>query len=66
VLYVFWMKPAEDQPQAVRNFAFDVPLRSAVVLVVCAGLLVVLGVMPQVLGLTDAYFDVHGLAALLP
>ncbi len=66
VLYVFWMKPAEDQPQAVRDASFDVPLRSAVVLVVCAALLVVLGVMPQLLGLTDSYFDVHGFAALLP
>lgn len=57
VLYVFWMKSPDEQQVAVQQAAFPVPLASQVVLVVCAALLVVLGVLPGLMDVAAAYFD---------
>ncbi len=64
VLYVFWMRAPEGQPEAVRLAVFGVPRASAAVLVVCAVLLLVLGVMPQVLGVTGSFFTAGPVAGM--
>ncbi len=65
VLFVLWMKSPDEEPEEVQRAVFPVPRASAVVLVLCAALLLVLGVTPQLLGLTESFFDaVAGMAAL--
>ena len=66
VLFVLWMKSPDEEPEEVRRAAFAVPRASAVVLVLCAALLLVLGITPQLLGLTESFFDVVGGMAALP
>ena len=58
VLYVFFMKSPDDAPEAATaaREAFAVPTGSAAVLVVCAALLLVLGLAPGLLEVTASYF----------
>jgi NADH-quinone oxidoreductase subunit N len=68
VLYVMWMKADADVPEADRSAVsgsrFPVPTASAVVLVTCAALLVVLGLFPGLLSLTEGFFALaEGVAA---
>ncbi len=59
VLYVFWMKSPEeaDSVAVERITASPVPVSSAVVFVVCAGLLLVLGVYPGLLETTSGFLS---------
>lgn len=72
VLYVMWMKSSDDAPEAsretVRAQAFPVPTSAAAVLVTCAVLLVVLGVLPGLLDMTAGFFaaDVVVGAGVMP
>ncbi len=59
VVYVFWMRAPEEVPEAERAAHVDLPAPalSVAVLVVCAGLLLVLGVLPGgVLELAASFF----------
>ncbi len=56
VLYVFWMRPIESADRAVRERSFPVPRLSAAVLVTCAVLLIVIGFVPFVRDMTQAFF----------
>jgi NADH-quinone oxidoreductase subunit N len=58
ILWVFWMKAPEDEPQAASatDSVFAVPVPSAAVLVVCAVLLLVLGFVPALYELTAGFF----------
>jgi NADH-quinone oxidoreductase subunit N len=62
VLFVFWMRSPDEEPALVQEAAFTVPGSSAVVLVVCAVLLLALGLLPGLLDVTAAYFQDGGLA----
>lgn len=68
VLYVFFMKSPEDEP-AVTSVAaqasFPIPNASAAVLVVCAVLLLVLGVLPGLLDVTASFFPAVGATVAL-
>jgi NADH-quinone oxidoreductase subunit N len=64
VLVVFFMKSEDEVRVPVATNAFPVPTTSAVVLVVCAVALVVLGVYPQLLELTESYFSAVSVAAI--
>ncbi|NNE68988.1 MAG: NADH-quinone oxidoreductase subunit N, partial [Rhodothermales bacterium] len=64
VLVVFFMKTEEDVRVPVSDSAFPVPMSSAVVLVFCAAALIILGVYPQLLELTESYFTSVAVAAL--
>ncbi|GIV62212.1 MAG: NADH-quinone oxidoreductase subunit N [Rhodothermaceae bacterium] len=66
VLYVFWMKSPDEEPEPVRRAAFPVPRVAAAVLVACAVLLVLLGVTPALLDLTGAFFEGTRAMAGLP
>ncbi|MDX1430133.1 MAG: NADH-quinone oxidoreductase subunit N [Rhodothermales bacterium] len=59
VLYVFWMKtPSESNAHILEQLsASRVPVSASVVLVVCAGLLLVLGIYPGLLESTGAFFS---------
>jgi NADH-quinone oxidoreductase subunit N len=63
VLYVFWMKSPDEQHLAAQQAAFPVPIASQVVLIVCAVLLLALGVLPGLMDVTAAYFDGTAVAA---
>ncbi len=67
VLYVFWMKsPEEGSPKALEIIeASPITAGTAVVLVVCAGLLLVLGVYPGVLETTAGFFDAASMSLSL-
>lgn len=62
VLVVFFMKPADDASEASAS-PFVVPVSTSVVLVVCALLLVLMGVTTWGWELTDTFFQTSGLAA---
>lgn len=64
VLYVFWMKSSEEGDVAAIQVIEQSPVTmgSAVVLVVCAGLLLVLGLYPGVLQTTAGFFEVSSTA----
>ena len=66
VLFVFWMKAPEEEPEQVQAAAFNVPWASATVLVVCAILLLALGLMPSLLDLTASFFSGADGLALMP
>ncbi|RMF59012.1 MAG: NADH-quinone oxidoreductase subunit N [Bacteroidetes bacterium] len=66
VLYVFWMKSPDEEPEPVRQAAFPVPRVAAAVLVFCAVLVLVLGVVPGLLDVTGAYFEGAAAMAVLP
>jgi NADH-quinone oxidoreductase subunit N len=63
VLYVFWFMDESEAEGGAREASFDVPFAPAAVLVACALLLVVLGVLPFLLGTTSAFFPDVGAAA---
>lgn len=67
VLWVFWMMSPAVGPEAarVRSEAFAVPVASAIVLVACAGLLVVLGFVPALYETAGTFF-VEGAMAFAP
>ncbi len=58
VLYVFWMKVPDDTVDVAveRLYTAPVPVSSSVVLAVCAGLLLILGVYPGLLDTTAGFF----------
>jgi NADH-quinone oxidoreductase subunit N len=62
VLYVFWFMDESEAEDGARKASFPVPFAPAAVLVVCALLLVVLGVLPFLLGTTNAFFPDAGAA----
>jgi NADH-quinone oxidoreductase subunit N len=64
VLVVFFMKAEEDVRVPVSDNKFAVPRSSAFVLVFCAAALLVLGVYPQLLDLTESFFSAASMAAL--
>lgn len=64
VLVVFFMKSEDDVRVPVSESAFPVPTSSAVVLIFCAAALLILGVYPQLLELTESYFTSVAVAAL--
>ncbi|RMH51824.1 MAG: NADH-quinone oxidoreductase subunit N [Bacteroidetes bacterium] len=70
VLYVFWMRSPEDEPEAaaVQDRVFAVPVTSAAVLIVCVVLLLYFGVRPGgILETTASFFAGPGASmALLP
>ncbi len=65
VLYVFFMKAPEDTPAAAQA-SYAVPRGSAAVLVVCAALLLLLGVAPGLLEVTASFFSTAGAVAVTP
>lgn len=65
VLYVFWMKPVTDADPKVQSSLFPVPRSSSIVLVTCAILLLVIGLVPGVRDLTLSFF-MQGAVAALP
>ncbi len=65
VLYVFWMKPAEDSDPAVQSGTFPVPRSSSIILVACAVLLLGIGFIPGIRDLTLSFF-VPGSFVTLP
>ncbi|MEM1126983.1 MAG: NADH-quinone oxidoreductase subunit N [Bacteroidota bacterium] len=66
VLFVFWMRSPDEEPEAApaRDMTFAVPVPSAVVLALCAVLLVVLGILPGGLLEITADFFANGSAAM--
>jgi NADH-quinone oxidoreductase subunit N len=64
VLVVFFMKSEDEVRVPVSDKPFPVPVSSAAVLVVCAALLLALGVYPQLLDLTASYFQSGAMASL--
>ena len=58
VLWVFWMKSPDDSPEAARVKAesFSVPVASAVAIIACAGLLLVLGFVPALYEVAGTFF----------
>ena len=64
VLFVFFMRSPADEPSAetAANTRFPVPTASAAVLVFCAVALVVLGVLPGLLEVTNSFFAVDPVA----
>ncbi len=69
VVYVFWMRSPEDTPEAAPavQASFPVPRLSAAVLVLCAGLLLLLGILPGgVLEAAASFFPELPVAAALP
>ncbi len=56
VLYVFWMKPAIDADPIVQSRSFPIPRSSSIVLVMCAILLLGIGLIPGVRDLTLSFF----------
>ena len=64
VLYVFWMKSPDAGDPAARSADFSVPRTSSIVIVGCAVLLLVIGLVPGLRDLTLSFFAQGGLAAL--
>ena len=66
VLYVMWMRPAEEAPDRdrVSMATFAVSRPAAAVLVACAAALLVLGVYPGMLDVTASFFAADGVASL--
>ncbi|HET6569185.1 MAG TPA: NADH-quinone oxidoreductase subunit N [Rhodothermales bacterium] len=62
VLWVFWMKPAAEEPAEARTAVFSVPASAAAVIVACAVLLIVLGFVPGLYDVTQSFF-LHPVAA---
>lgn len=64
VLWVFWMQSPDDAPETetARQVSFSVPGSSAAVLVFCAGLLLIVGFVPQLYEITASFF-LHVVAA---
>jgi len=57
VLVVFWMRPKEKADPATHTKAFPLDFSGAAVLVTCAVILVVLGLLPFVRDMLSAYFE---------
>ncbi len=66
VLFVFWMKSPEEQAEGARQASFPVPAASAVVIVTCAALLLVIGFVPGVREATVGFFQQAGTMAIQP
>lgn len=69
VVYVFWMSSAADTPaaEAASTATFPVPRLSAALLVVCAGLLLLLGLLPGgVLEAAASVFQTMPTTAAMP
>ncbi len=66
VLFVFWMKSPEEQAEGARQASFPVPAASAVVIVACAALLLVIGFVPGVREATVGFFQQAGAMAIRP
>ncbi len=66
VLFVFWMKSPEEQAEGARQASFPVPAASAVVIVTCAALLLVIGFVPGVREATVGFFQQAGAMAIRP
>ncbi|MEZ4695082.1 MAG: NADH-quinone oxidoreductase subunit N [Rhodothermales bacterium] len=68
VLYVFWMKKADDTADAAvaARTSFVVPAPTAAVLVACAIALLLLGVYPAAMDITSSFFSDGGSLAFLP
>ena len=64
VLFVFWMRSPDEQDATVQQAGFPVPRASAVVIVACAALLVVIGFIPYVREITQVFFDGATMAIL--
>ncbi|MBO6576621.1 MAG: NADH-quinone oxidoreductase subunit N [Rhodothermales bacterium] len=64
VLVVFFMRSEDEVRVPVANNAFPVPRSAAAVLIFCAAALLVLGVYPQLLELTESYFASTAVASL--
>ncbi len=64
VLFVFWMKSPEEQAEGARQAGFPVPRASAVVIVTCAALLIVIGFVPWVRDITQVFFEAVPMAIL--
>lgn len=60
ILWVMFMRSPEDQPDEVRTAAFPVPASAAAVIVACAVLLVVLGLIPGLYEITGGFFGAAG------
>jgi NADH-quinone oxidoreductase subunit N len=58
VLWVFWMKAPGDEPEtaAARTAPFPVPTLSAATIVICMVLILVLGFIPDLYEITQAFF----------
>ncbi len=57
VLFVLFMRSSDESPEPVRASAFPVSRGSAAVVLVCAGLLVVIGFVPGVREMASTFFD---------
>ena len=64
VLFVFWMRPSEEQAEGAREAGFPVPRASAAVIVVCAALLLIIGFVPGVREITQVFFEAAPMAIL--
>ncbi len=64
VLFVFWMKSPEEQAEGARQASFPVPRASAVVIVACAALLIVIGFVPWIRDITQVFFEAVPVAIL--
>ena len=64
VLYVFWMIPSTEADPAVQAGSFPVPRSSSLVLVVCAVLLLGIGLVPGIRDLTLSFFTQGALVGL--
>ncbi len=64
VLFVFWMKSPEEQAEGARQANFPVPKASAVVIVACAALLLVIGFVPGVREITQMFFEATPMAIM--
>lgn len=64
VLYVFWMKSPDAADPAAQSADFSVPRTSSIVIVGCAVLLLVIGLIPGLRDLTLSFFAQGGLATL--
>lgn len=56
ILWVMYMRSPEEQPAEVRNATFPVPAPAAAVIVACAVLLVILGLIPGLYEITGGFF----------
>ena len=65
VLYVFWMRSGKDVSPEVQSRVFPVTKSSTSVVVVCALALLVIGFVPYVRDLTQEFFNLAVVAALL-
>jgi NADH-quinone oxidoreductase subunit N len=68
VMFVFWMRSEEDEPDAVRSRSADLPIpfAPATVLVTCAVLLLLFGIFPGLISMVTDFFHVPVAAAIVP